>query len=86
MHAAAAWGRGLLHYANQRRCEGITTAMEKLQLDGSKVENPPPEKSSTLNHVQCEAGQGSLLVARLHIEACLVHRLDHLIERDLVAF
>ena len=41
---------------------------------------------STLDHVQGEAGQRSLLVARLHIEASLVHRLDDLIERDLVAF
>ena len=46
----------------------------------------PPTGSSTLDHVQCETGQRSLLVARLHIKACLVHRLDDLIERDLVAF
>ncbi len=45
-----------------------------------------PTGSSTLDHVQREAGQRSLLVARLHIEACLVHGLDDLIERDLVAF
>jgi hypothetical protein len=46
----------------------------------------PPMGNSTLNDVQREAGERSLLVARLHIEAGLVHRLDDLIERDLVAF
>ena len=35
---------------------------------------------STLDDVQGEAGQRRLLIAGLHIQSCLVHGLDDLVE------
>jgi hypothetical protein len=44
------------------------------------------EFSSTFDHVQRQTGQRCLLVACLHVKASLIHGLDDLIERNLVAF
>jgi hypothetical protein len=48
--------------------------------------NPAKPPSSTLDHVQSQSRQRSLLVAGLHIETCLIHRFDDLVEGDLVTF
>src|SRR5258707_4635737 len=40
--------------------------------------------SSTLDHIQRQPTQRSLLIPRLHIHPGLIHRLDHLIQRNFM--
>ena len=42
--------------------------------------------NSALDDVQCKSREARFLVPRLHIEAGLVHRLDYLVQRNLVFF
>src|SRR6185312_1573716 len=42
------------------------------------------ERLSAFNDVQSQPGKARFLVSRLHVHTCAVHRLDDLVERNLV--